>query len=240
MSNNILLNIILLTYNKLDCTKRCIESVYKYTKDFNLIIVDNESEEDMVFFLKKLDKKHKNLIVQYNKENVGIIKGRNQGYFLSQKKYIDTQFIFFLDSDQIVLPGWQESYYEFFEKGYEIIGKEAWLMRKDYYPYKRLRNKEDSEYFNYVGAGAMAIRNSVIKDVGLFDERYDKFYFEDPDFIFRADRAGHKIGWNYNSVIEHRKHNLSLFGERKIMFMKNWDRFKKKWNGHRVPKFKIK
>ena len=37
------LSIITLTYNKLKYTKKYIDSLLKYTKDFELIIVDNGS-----------------------------------------------------------------------------------------------------------------------------------------------------------------------------------------------------
>lgn len=237
MSN--LLNIILLTYNKLDSTKKCIENLYKYTKNFNLIIVDNGSEEDMIFFLQDLEKKNNEIIVQYNKENIGIIKGRNRGYFLSQKKYSNAQYIFFLDSDQMVLKNWQKSYFEFFEKGnYDIIGSIVWRMREaDFYPYKIVKNK--NERYNYCGIGGIMIRNSIIENIGLFDERYELYYFEDPDFIFRAYQAGYKIGWNYNKFIEHEKHNLSLSGERKKYFMENWKKFREKWEGYIMPVFKM-
>ena len=113
MKNN-LLNIILLTYNKLDSTKKCIESLYKNTEDFNLIIVDNGSEENTKKFLRILDKKHNNLIIYYNKENIGIIKGRNQGYEIGKKRFGDNvNLIIFIDSDQMVLENWFESYIEF-------------------------------------------------------------------------------------------------------------------------------
>ena len=41
-------SIIILTYNKLEYTKKCIESIRKYTKDeeYEIIIVDNNSIDD--------------------------------------------------------------------------------------------------------------------------------------------------------------------------------------------------
>ncbi len=239
MSNK-LLTIILLTYNKLDSTKKCIENIYKYTdRDFNLVIVDNNSEDDTTFFLNELEKKSSKIIVKYNKENIGIIKGRNLGYEVG--KNFNSELIFFLDSDQYVLEGWLDSYLEFFKnRNFEIVGKEAWKMREvDFYPYKRLKNKEESKYFNYCGCGALMVRSSVFEELGKFDERYEKFYFEDPDFCWTANKAGYKVGWNYNEVVKHDKHNLSLSGERKNIFMENWSRFRDKWNGYKMPVFKV-
>ncbi len=233
---NNLLTIILLTYNKLDCTKKCIENIYKYTKDFNFVIVDQGSKRDLIFFLQNLDKKNKEIIVHYNKENIGIIKGRNLGYEIGKK--FKAELIFFLDSDQMVLENWFESYLEFIEK-YDIIGTEAWLMNKQFYPYKRLKNKEDSEYFSYVGVGGLLVKKDIFEELGKFSEEYDFMYFEDPHLCFEAYNKGYKVAWNYNNIIEHEKHNLSLKGERKIMFMKNWKKFQNKWKGYEIPKFKM-
>lgn len=226
------LNIILLTHNNLESTKKCIANLYQFTSDFNLIIVDNDSFEDTLVFLRSIEKQY-NIKIQYNKENVGIIKGRNQGYRIGG----DSQYICFLDNDQFVQHGWLESYLDLMEKGYDVVGTEAWKMRKDFYPYKKIINK--NEEFNYVGCGLMMINNKVIKDIGLFDERYEKFYFEDPDFCFRTYYRGYKIGWNYNKKADHQKHDLTLRGERKIYFMKNWQRFQEKWKGIEIPVFKV-
>jgi len=236
MSNK-LLTIILLTYNKLDSTKKCIENIFKYTsRDFNLIIVDNNSEDDTTFFLNELEKKSSKIIVQYNKENIGIIKGRNLGYEVGKK--FNSDLIFFLDSDQYILEGWLDSYLEYFNNGYDIIGCGAWRMREvDFYPYKIVKNKE--EEYNYVSCGGMMVKSSVFEELGKFDERYEMYYFEDPDFCWSSHKSGYKIGWNYNEVIKHEKHNLSLSGERKIMFMKNWSKFQDKWHGHKMPVFRV-
>ena len=45
------LSVITLTYNKLEYTKKFIESLYKYTKDFELIIVDNGSTDGTVEYI---------------------------------------------------------------------------------------------------------------------------------------------------------------------------------------------
>lgn len=48
LNNNCLVNIFLLAYGRLEKTKRCVESILKYTKgiDFNIILVDNGSEDN--------------------------------------------------------------------------------------------------------------------------------------------------------------------------------------------------
>ncbi len=239
--NNSSLSILLLTYNNLNSTKKCIESLYKYTTNFNLIIVDNASTDGTVEYLKDIRGKNKNIILSFQKKNLGIVKGRNHAYKkISYYLFPSAEYIFFLDNDQEVLPGWQQSYMEFFEQGYDVIGCEAWKMREiDFYPYRRLRSREKTSCFSYVGCGGLMVKSKVVEDIGLFDERFSPAYFEDPDFVFRAYETGYKIGWNYNPVIEHKKHNLSLKGERKKYFMENWKKFQEKWKEKKIPVFRV-
>ena len=48
------LSIITLTLNKLEYTKKFIKSLFEYTKDFELIIVDNVSTDGTVEYLESL------------------------------------------------------------------------------------------------------------------------------------------------------------------------------------------
>lgn len=231
-----MLSIILLTYNNLSSTKQCIEDLYKHTKNFQLIIIDNASTDGTVEYLKQLSK-NSNIVVEYNANNQGIIKARNHGYQISKNLSSRPEYIFFIDNDQVALPGWQESYLEFFNKKYDIVGQIAWKMKKNYYPYKMIKDK--TEEFNYVSCGGMMIKTSVIEDIELFDERFNFIYWEDPDFCFTAHNKGYKIGWNYNPVIEHQKHSLKLHRKRKKYFMENWKKFQDKWKDHKMPVFKM-
>jgi len=229
------LTIIVLTYDNLSCTKKCIENLYKYTKDFNLVIVDNNSCNDTIIFLQDIEK-NDNVIVEYNDENEGIIEGRNQGYSIAKEHYPYAELIMFLDNDQFVGEGWQESHLEWVEKGYDVVGCESWRLRNDFYPEKKITDSK--EYFSYVGCGGMIIKKRVIEDIGLFDERFSPAYFEDPDLCWRAYGVGYRIAWNYNHNIEHNPHNL-LNEERKKYFRQSWDKFQEKWEGRAVLYFRM-
>ena len=237
--NNSSLSILLLTYNNLNSTKKCIESLYKHTTNFNLIIVDNASTDGTIEYLKKIRLEKKNIVLSFQKKNLGIVKGRNHAYKkISYYLFPSAKYIFFLDNDQEVLSGWQQSYMEFFEQGYDVVGREAWKMREtDFYPYRRLTNKvliNKYEEFNYVGCGGMMMKSKVIESIGLFDEKYYQF-FEDPDFCWTAYESGYKIGWNHNPVITH-SHKGSLLNEKtRKYFNDSWKKFQKKWKGKKKP-----
>ncbi len=222
-----MIDIIVLTYNNIDSTKKCIDHLYKHTDDFNLIIVDNNSTDGTVEYLKKL--KQDNLTLFFSQKNVGCVNGRNFAYTLSK----DSEYICFLDNDQFVLSDWVESYMSYIDKGYDIVGFEGWKMREDFMPYKRVGV---GERYNYVGAGGMFLRRSTIKDIGLFDPDFNPMYAEDPDFCWRSHEAGYKICWNEKRRIIHKPHKL-LNAERRVYFNKSLNILRNKWQGKKLPFF---
>ena len=66
----LLTSIIILTYNNLEYTKQCLESIRKYTDrdTYELIIIDNNSVDDTKEWLLKQD----DIRVIINKENLEI------------------------------------------------------------------------------------------------------------------------------------------------------------------------
>jgi len=226
------IDIILLTFNNINNTKKCIDHLYKFTKNFGLVILDNNSTDGTQEYLKELCDQHDNITFFFSKYNLGIIKGRNRAYKLSK----DAEYIIFLDSDQYVEEDWLESYLEMM-KNYDVVGVEAWLMReRDFYPVKKIRSRE--EEFSYVGCGSLMIKRRVFEELGKFDERFF-MYFEDPDFCWKAHEAGYKIGWNYNGVIIHNHPGPLLNSKTRKYFMNSWKKFKEKWNGKKLPVLKM-
>jgi hypothetical protein len=222
-----MIDIIVLTYNNLDSTKKCVDHLYKYTDEFNLIVVDNNSTDGTVEYLKDIEQE--NLTLHLSPKNLGCVLGRNFAYTLSK----DSEYVCFLDNDQFVLSDWVESYMSCIDMGYDIVGFEGWKMRENFMPYKKVSK---GEKYNYVGCGGMFLKRKVIKDIGLFDPQYNPMYFEDPHFCWVASGAGYKICWNEERRIIHRPHKL-LDAQRRVFFDDSYRIFKNRWRGRRLPVF---
>ena len=81
-------DIILVTYNRLNFTKKVIESIIERTKSsYRLIVVDNGSDKETDSYLRGLfaDETIDELIL--NKENKGLETALNQGFQLVTSKY---------------------------------------------------------------------------------------------------------------------------------------------------------
>ena len=228
------IDIILLTYNKIECTKKCLEHIFKNTSPFfSLTIFDNYSTDGTVEFLKSFayDKDNINLIL--SNKNCGIIEGRNRA-----NKFLDilgqrSDYLFILDNDQFVQASWLNSYMSFMDK-YDIVGMEGWEMRKDFYPIRRAKKKND--IYHYVSCCGMMIKNEVVKKIGLFDEKFSPMFFEDPCFCFRAIDKGYKVCRNTDfNVIFHEPHSLlGDNGEKRRYFLQSWEYFKKKYKNRKL------
>lgn len=90
-----LVSIVITTRNRKEIILDCLESLFKMDYlFFEIIVVDNGSEDGTVLAIKKKFPKVK---VISSKENLGINGGKNLG-----QKYAKGDYIFFLDSDTIV------------------------------------------------------------------------------------------------------------------------------------------
>lgn len=232
--------IIILTHNNLSSTKKCLKALYKHTKNFQLIIIDNASTDGTIEYLKQLSKDYDNVTINYNASNMGIVRSRNYGYKIVKNLSPYPSFLGFLDNDQMVLPGWWKFYLQLFDQNYDVLGIEAWKMRdSDFYPYKKITNPDET--FSYVGAGGLFINKKVIQNTPqIFSNDYHHF-FEDPEFIFDIFyNTPFKVGWNYNPIIIHNHQGSLLTSKTRKYFYESWEKFQNKWKGTSVPSFKMK
>lgn len=187
------LSVITLTYNKLEYTKKFISSLFKYTKDFELIIVDNGSTDGTVEYLKNL----KDVKLILNTENVGFSKGNNQGIEIAEGEYVS-----FLNNDILLSPNWFEECEKVFEKeNAAFVSPRQILLRhentneKDYLKYfsKKKFTHPYEKSFDECVFSCVITKRSVIDKIGGFDEKYTLAFFEDNDYKYRAIEADYGI-----------------------------------------------
>ncbi|NJL70516.1 MAG: glycosyltransferase [Candidatus Competibacteraceae bacterium] len=226
--------LVVLCYNNWEITKKFIDLIYEHTDmdSFELLFIDNGSTDGSSKNLNKLEHELDNFHVIINDENKGVICGRNQGFRWFHK---DTAFpyLMFLDNDQFVRDGWLGQHFAVLNKGYDLIGVEAWQMSRQHFPCKK--NSSLKEWFSYVGCGGQLMTRRCVDIVGYYDERYNPCYFEDPDYSYRAFDQGLKIGWNFTAKIDHLPHQtLGKVGDKRGKFTKSMQKFQEKWK-KRVP-----
>ncbi|MEQ8223325.1 MAG: glycosyltransferase, partial [Candidatus Eremiobacterota bacterium] len=240
-----LVSIIILTFNQLEHTKICLESIKKHTPEpYEIIIVDNGSTDGTVEYLKEYIKTCDNVMVIANSVNRGFSAGNNQGISIAKGEYI-----LLLNNDTVVTEGWlknmlsvlqiepmvgitgpvtnnisgpqkiTEAFYETLEEMESFASK--WIES----------HKGQTLSYPRVVGFCLLTRKSVIDLIGCLDERFATGNFEDDDFCVRAAQAGYGARIVMDSFVHHT--GSQTFKGAKINYidrmMANWKLFKEKW-----------
>jgi len=213
-----LVSIIILNHNGKEFLKPCLDSVLVSTyQNFEIIVVDNDSTDGSVVFLKDNYPIDKVKIISENK-NYGVPGGRNIGF-----KHSRGDYIIFLDNDAVVDKNWIEGFLEVFSKDNRIAAAQAKLLsmaernRFDHagdfltpfgFLVERSNGAKDigqfdrvEDIFNAKGAATM-INSAVFKELGMYDDSYF-MYLEETDFCWRAWLAGYRVVFAPKSVVWH-------------------------------------
>lgn len=205
-----LVSIVMLTYNQLEDTKTCVESLFKHTVDVNyeLIFVDNGStKDDTKSYLEALKKEHKNIKTIYNEENLGFACANNQGIEISEGEYV-----LLLNNDVILTDGWLSRMINVAESDDRIgivapctnhaSGRQVVTFKgteendeeiQDFAKSTLLKNAGNWISVSRVIGFCMLIKRDVIFKVGVLDEMFGPGGYEDYDYCMRVKQANYDI-----------------------------------------------
>jgi glycosyltransferase involved in cell wall biosynthesis len=184
--------IIIPCYNRSRELKRAVESVLeqKY-QDFQLIVVDDGSEEDLAGVCNQLsERNHRYVKIPRG----GVAGARNYGVSLS-----DSEWIAFLDSDDEWLPTKLSSQIEFHNSHPQYVisqTEEIWIRRGMRVNQKKIHLQPDGEAFEMslerccITPSSVMIRRDLFNDLRGFDEQLR--VCEDYDLWLRIT-ANHEV-----------------------------------------------
>jgi polysaccharide pyruvyl transferase CsaB len=239
-------SIIVVTYNNLAMNRQCLESLYGRTEwpSFEVVVVDNASEDGTVEYLRETEKRYPNLRVVANDTNRGFAAANNQGLALATG-----DFLVLLNNDTVVTRGWLTALLRHLacdpklglvgpvtnaisneakiEVGYEAIEElPAWA--------EQFTRENDGHTFTIpmLAMFCLAMKREVYASVGPLDERFGLGMFEDDDFNRRAREKGWEIRCARDSFVHHwQKASFRLLGEKKYLalFEENRKKYEEKW-----------
>ena len=239
-------SIIMLTHNKLPLTRLCVESLYRHTDypNFELIVVDNASEDGTRAYLEKLQRLLPNLQVVFNARNEGFAKANNIGIMRSRGDYL-----VLLNNDTIVTPGWLTRLIGYLERepnigmvgpvtnsaGNEQMIPASYQSLEDLEAFAQQRSITHQGQHFEIEALAMfcvAFPRRLVDEIGLLDERFGLGTFEDDDFCYRAKLRGYKLICAEDVFIHHfGRGTTKTWGDREYLklFEHNRRLFERKW-----------
>lgn len=250
-----MVSIIILTYNNLDLTKACLESVEKNTgyNNIEVIIVDNASTDNTPDFLTKnyLHKKNYQLIL--NNNNLGFAAGNNVGLKIAQGEYL-----VLLNNDTRVTSGWVRTMVNHFKHHSKVgllgpvtnnIGNDAKIYIRHRNPDKifpearkiALKNMGRLLPIKTLAFFCVMMPREVFQKVGFLDESFGLGFFEDDDYCRRVQQKGYETFCAEDVFIYH--HLSASFDQVKIdirqkLFEENKKIYESKWGKWEPHKYR--
>jgi glycosyltransferase involved in cell wall biosynthesis len=182
-------SVIIPTYNQSNFLKKALDSVFNQTfKNFEIIVIDNHSNDGTSDILKRYKKK----IIYKKIKNRGILaKSRNYGIKIAKGKWIA-----FLDSDDY----WGHNKLNIIKKliqnsSFDVVCHSEWILYSEkkklnlwsYGPYKRNFYKILLKHGNKFSTSASVVRKSFLdKNNILFDKKKESVSSEDYSFFMKT------------------------------------------------------
>lgn len=205
-------DIIIVVWNQKERTRACLDSIIKNTAvPYRVIIVDNASAEDTRAYLVDFFARHrdKTLLLRQEK-NLGFIKGVNKA--LAQAK---ADYVCLINNDTIAAAGWLGEMVSLLRTHQEIgivnpssntLGQNvASCDEEPLAQYARAIKASSGRYARMATSHGfcMVFRRKLYEEIGAFEERFGKGFFEDTDFSLRAKSKGYVLARACASYVYH-------------------------------------
>jgi len=239
------LSIIIVNHNAGPLLQKCVESVYRQTKQVNshVWVVDNGSRDGSA---KKIQKEFPHATVLFSKDNLGFAKANNMAIRQS-----DSEYVLLLNPDTVILDRAIEKTVAFMEShpttgvsGCKVLNEDGTLQLacrraiptpriaffrlsglSKLFPKSQSMAKynltylspEETHEVEAVSGSFLMIRREVIDQIGLLDERFF-MYGEELDWCLRAKQAGWQIMYVPHGQVIHYKGECSKSNRRRALY----------------------
>jgi len=209
MEEESLVSIIIVNYNGKKSLEKCLESLMKINyKNFEIILVDNNSSDDSCKFVKKFYGSVNLLILE---KNYGFAEPNNMG-----SKKAKGEFLLFLNNDTIVMPNFISELIKVINQNPKNVICQSLLLKPngtvessgDFVDtlgraYSSTNKIKEVKEILSARAASMMIRKNSFFELGGFDKNFFAT-FEDVDLGWRAWIWGYRVVIAPNSIVYHK------------------------------------
>ena len=227
-------SVIVVNWNRADLLRQCLAALSRQTSgDFELILVDNGSEDDSLEVARAFAAAPVRLIT--NSENRGFCAANNQGIDAAKGDYIAL-----LNNDAEPRPRWLEAMLEAAEadptagmiaskilvaEQPDVIDKAGHLIYPDGQNRGRGHGERDEGQYDtaeevaWPDGCAALYRKAMLDQIGGFDEQFFA-YADDAELGLRARIAGWKAVYAPEAVVHHRRgETLGRYSEQRLFLI---------------------
>ncbi|WP_445734530.1 glycosyltransferase family 2 protein [Mariniflexile sp.] len=209
--------VIIVTYNGMKWLQECLASVYNSSIPVEVVVIDNNSSDETVNFIKST---FPNVILFEQNENLGFGKANNMGMVYALKQNAD--FVFLLNQDAFINDTTIDNLIKtsLCNPEYGVLSPiqldySGKLL--EYYFFKFMSNDVTKSFYSdfvitnplkeiydidFVQAAAWLLPKKTLLEIGGFDPIFFH-YGEDDNYCFRVLYHNFKIGVVPNSFIRH-------------------------------------
>jgi GT2 family glycosyltransferase/glycosyltransferase involved in cell wall biosynthesis len=240
-----LASIVVVTWNNLALTERCLASVLADGSwpRFEVIVVDNASSDGTPARLRDLAARDARIRLVCNDENRGFAAANNQGIAAARG-----DFLVLLNNDTEVTRGWLARLLRALEADDRLglvgpVTNSVWNeARQEVRSADLARLPEFAERWAAGHLGKLypikmlamfciATRRAVVDRVGPLDERFRIGMLEDDDYSHRVRLAGYRIACLEEAFVLHAgQASFKRVSEKEALQAENQSRFEEKWN----------
>ena len=218
------LSVVVLAWDNLDLTRRCVESIREHTDvPYELIIVDNGSAPDAASFAAEAAD-----IAVLNPRNLGFAVGMNQGLARARG-----DFVAFVNNDTTLPAAWASRLVDCLDPGVGIVLPAVTASGNPY----AIRSEPGAGRFivppfRHLPSGVVYLMDtSTVRSLGAWGEEFTVASREDLDLLFKVWVNGLDVILDERVLVDHvggATANTKL-GEKTAVWKSNRDVFTRKW-----------
>lgn len=213
------ISIIIPVYKNYEMFYKYLAVNTKYFDGCEVIIMNDYPLQNITKQIKKI---HPQAIVVNNKKNLGFAGNVNKGVKKSTRNYI-----FLMNSDVVLKDdSFKKSVYYFkkdkklFAVGFaqkerdgKIVGSNQGYLKNGFINHSSRSDNLESVISNnfWAEGGASIFKRKLFINLGMLDELFNPFYWEDIDLSYRALKTDYRVIFDKNILVEH--HHESTIGK---------------------------